>query len=513
MIPAVHSRGANVGGLLRYLFGPGKREEHVNPRVVAAWEGAGPLSALQLPQFAGGWHDVRALTELLEQPVTAGFRPPAKPVWHASIRNHPTDRILTDAQWAHIAGEVIAAVGLAPHGDVDAVRWVAVRHNDDHVHVVATLVRQDRRTVWPWQDKRKAQAACRDLEDRYGLYRVAPPGKGSRRWPSPAELNKTARLDAAASSSAGQGRQARRTGRPVAPREVLRRRVREVAAIATGDADFFARLAPAGVRVKLRRSSRDPQQVTGYSVGLDGHTTASGDTVFYGGGRLAPDLTLPQLRSRWTATPLATAAGNAALVATGTLPPDVARRAAETVRDAREGMRAAASSPAVASAIAYAAADLLTATARAWEGRAGGPLSEAAEWFDRAAQDLRGRAPARRVSQARQLWTMARLIAVIGAVSRDRDTVAALRLVFNLAALAESLADLRDAQDHLHQARAARHAAEHLRAYQPPTASAGARSPGARAARPPVPDPLSLDRAAGHVSGSGRHLSDGGRGR
>jgi hypothetical protein len=494
VIPAVHPRGANVGGLLRYLFGPGKREEHVRPRVVAAWDGAEPLAALQPPQLAGGWHDVRGLTELLEQPVRAGFHPPVKTVWHASIRAHPTDRTLTDAQWGHIAGEVIAAAGLAPHGDVDAVRWLAVRHNDDHVHVVATLVRQDRRAVWPWQDKRKAQAACRDLEERYGLYRVAPPGTGSRRWPSPAELNKAARLHAAASSGARPGRQASRAGRAgrrAAPREVLRRRVREVAAIATDERDFFARLAHAGVRIKLRRSTRDPQQVTGYAVGLDGHTTASGDTVFYGGGRLAPDLTLPQLRSRWTT---GTAGGNAArLAATGMLPPEVARRAAETVRDAHEAMRGA-SSPGVASAIAYAAADLLTATAHAWEGRAGGPLSDAADWFDRAAYDLRGRVPARRVSQAGHLRTMARLIAVLGTVSRDRDTLAALHLIYTLAALAESLADLREAQARLSQARAARHAAGQLRRYQPPAGTAGTRTPGMRAARPPVPDSPSTDR-------------------
>src|SRR5204862_4727123 len=30
VIPAVHPRGTNVGGLLRYLFGPGKREEACN---------------------------------------------------------------------------------------------------------------------------------------------------------------------------------------------------------------------------------------------------------------------------------------------------------------------------------------------------------------------------------------------------------------------------------------------------------------------------------------------------
>jgi hypothetical protein len=152
----------------------------------------------------------------------------------------------------------------------------------------------------------------------------------------------------------------------------------------------------------------------------------------------------------------------------------------------------AASSPGVASAIAYAAADLLTATA--WEGRAGGPLSDAAEWFDRAAHDRRGRVPARRVSQAGQLRTMARLIAVIGEVSRDRDTLAALHLVYTLAALAESLADLREAQARLSQARAARHAAGQLRQYQRPAGTAGARTPGTRAARTPVPDPPSSDR-------------------
>lgn len=243
------------------------------------------------------------MTALLEQPVRAGVRPPAKPVWHCSIRTHPTDRVLSDAQWGHIAAEVIAAAGLAPHGDVDAVRWIAVRHNDDHIHLVATLVRQDGRTVWPWQDKRKTQAACRDLEDRYGLYRVAPPGGGSRRWPSPAELNKAARLEAMTSSAkAGSARPGQRAGRTVAPREVLRRRVREVAAIATDETDFFARLKHAGVLVRFRYSSRDPGRVTGYAVGLDAHTTAAGAMVWYGGGRLAPDLTLPQLRSRWIGT-------------------------------------------------------------------------------------------------------------------------------------------------------------------------------------------------------------------
>src|SRR5947207_3907589 len=148
----MHKRGTNVGGLIRYLFGPGKREEHRNPHLVAAWSGAALLPVLKPAMTPSGRHDVRVLTRLLEQPVRAGKNPPPLPVWHASIRNHITDRMLSDAQWAHIAAEMVAAVGIAPHGDAHAVRWVAIRHADDHIHIVATLVRQDGDTVRAWND-------------------------------------------------------------------------------------------------------------------------------------------------------------------------------------------------------------------------------------------------------------------------------------------------------------------------------------------------------------------------
>jgi hypothetical protein len=227
--------------------------------------------------------------------------------------------------------------------------------------------------------------------------------------------------------------------------------------------------------------------VTGYAVGLADHRTAGGDIVWYGGGRLAPDLTLPQLRFRWTGAPPPRGGHAARLAAIGSVPLDVSRRAAKAVREATEAMRAA-SSPAVASAIAYAAADLLAVTAKAWEGEPGGPLTTAADWFDRADHDLRERAPARRVSQAGQLRTMARLIAVMGALSRDSDTMAALHLIYILAALAESLADLREAQQRWHQAQAARDAARQIRGYRLP---AGPPRPSrtAWAARPPEAQP------------------------
>ena len=85
---------------------------------------------------------------------------------------------------------------------------------------------------------------------------------------------------------------------------------------------------------------------------------------------------------------------------------------------------------------------------------------------------------------------MARLIAVMGTLSRDRDTVTALHLVFTLAAFAVTLADLREAQHRLSQARAARHAAGQLRTWTPPTGAGPRPSPATRGTRPPMPDPV-----------------------
>ena len=51
--------------------------------------------------------------------------------------------------------------------------------------------------------------------------------------------------------------------------------------------------------VRWRRSTVSPEQVTGYSVGLAQHTAADGAGIWYGGGKLAADLTLPKLRARW----------------------------------------------------------------------------------------------------------------------------------------------------------------------------------------------------------------------
>jgi hypothetical protein len=92
-------------------------------------------------------------------------------------------------------------------------------------------------------------------------------------------------------------RTAARAGQAEPPRVTLRRHVQ--AAAARAEPEFFAALARREVQVRLRHSDRDPAEVTGYAVGLPGHLTPAGRQVWFGGGKLAPDLTLPKLRRRW----------------------------------------------------------------------------------------------------------------------------------------------------------------------------------------------------------------------
>jgi hypothetical protein len=129
-------RSQDAGDVLRYQFGPGDDGEHHDQRLVAAWAMAavGGLGDPEPERLPGGGVSVARLASLLEQPVVAGVNPPARPVRHCSVHNHASDPELPDGLWAQIAAEFVDAVGLAPTGDLGAVRWVAVRHGGDHVH-------------------------------------------------------------------------------------------------------------------------------------------------------------------------------------------------------------------------------------------------------------------------------------------------------------------------------------------------------------------------------------------
>jgi len=107
---------------------------------------------------------------------------------------------------------------------------------------------------------------------------------------------------AARRPSRAEAEQAARRGWAEPPRVTLRREVSAAAAGAQSERDFFARLHQAGVVTRLRYSTIRSGEVTGYAVGLARHTARDGGIIWYGGGKLAADLSLPKLRARW-ATP------------------------------------------------------------------------------------------------------------------------------------------------------------------------------------------------------------------
>jgi hypothetical protein len=309
-------RGANVRGLLYYLYGPGRANEHTNPHLVAGFSDPAELEPELRPN---GSPDLRRLSGLLAQPVAAlsgrGFD---KPVWHCAVRAAPEDRVLSDAEWAQAAAGIMHRTGLAAEGDDLAVRWVAIRHAADHVHIVATLARQDGGKPSTWNDFYRVREACQDAERRFGLRTTAPADRTSARRATRAETE-----------------QAARHGWDETPRAVLRREVCTAAVGADTEQEFFTRLQQAGVLVRLRHSTTNPDELTGYAVGLARHTAKDGGVIWYGGGKLAPDLSLPRLRARWPA-----AAGQDPLSA-AELPASVVRavlrnkvtRAAQQARD------------------------------------------------------------------------------------------------------------------------------------------------------------------------------------
>ena len=73
VIPRVRPRNANVGDVLRYLFGRGDDGEHHDQRLVGAWEAATVRGICDLqPRSGNGVRSVARLAGLLEKPVLAG---------------------------------------------------------------------------------------------------------------------------------------------------------------------------------------------------------------------------------------------------------------------------------------------------------------------------------------------------------------------------------------------------------------------------------------------------------
>ncbi|MFB7666896.1 relaxase/mobilization nuclease domain-containing protein [Kitasatospora sp. NPDC056138] len=433
MVPKIR-RGSNTRGLLAYLYGPGKRDEHTDPHLVGSWDGFAPDPGRD-PEAT-----LSRLAASLDLRVKqAGTQAPAEHVWHCSVRTDPGDRLLADTEWDTIARHLIQAVNLAPNGDPDGCRWVAVRHADDHIHILATMVRGDLRRARLNYDLKKAQAECRRIEKEMGLRQLTPGDGTAAKKPTSAERFK-----------------AERTGRTETPRETLHTTVRQALAGAATEAEFFTRVREAGLRVKLRHAPSG--DVLGYTVALPGDRNRNAAPIWFAGSTLAPDLSLPKIRQR-LADATVTTEPNAPGTPGRWSPPANARRHA--TQTAEHAVTRLATDDDEGAAQLIGVGELLDATARTSPAATRSELVAAARAFERA---TRSRVRAER-ADTRALRSAARgIIQAGGALGRGEDGGATAMLLSTLVLVTLAAARWHSARGHAQQAAASRQAAEHLRA-------------------------------------------------
>lgn len=361
----VDIRGSHLGGLLRYLYGPGRANEHENPHIVASW--TGQTERLD-PKLVAGRVDFRPLTSKMMAPNDLMRTPQKQPVMHiplSAAKEGPggaADRLLSDREWSDIARRVVKDLGLGGVNDPAGCRWIAVRHGPEHVHIVVTLARQNgQRADVPWS-KLRISKSCEEISRAYGL-RVAPtPDSTAGRWPTRAEVEKFKRQHEGRLADAGvrsgvdparaAGDVAEQLGvlaspaHPAHPRNQLKELVQRTAARSSTTEAFIANLQEqarrsAGKKDELvvRTYTSRGGEIRGYAVGFK-HWSAVGDDglvapVMYGGSKLDASLSLPRLQAErgWSglapdqpATPqVAISAAGSTAAGSGAEPPSASR--------------------------------------------------------------------------------------------------------------------------------------------------------------------------------------------
>ncbi|MFF3750525.1 relaxase/mobilization nuclease domain-containing protein [Streptomyces sp. NPDC002018] len=459
MVPKIR-RGSRTHGLLAYLYGPGKRDEHTDPHLVGSWDGFAPDPGRD-PEAT-----LARLAAALDLRVKqAGTRAPAQHVWHCSVRTDPGDRLLSDDEWNTVARRLVQAVNLVPQGDPDGCRWVAVRHADDHIHILATMVRGDLRRPRMNYDFKKAQAECRRIEQEMGLRQLKPGDGTGAKAPTSAERFK-----------------AERTGRPETPRETLRTAVRQSLAGAAGEEEFFTRLREAGVRVRLRHAPSG--DVLGYSVALPGDRNRDREPVWFPGSALAPDLSLPKIRRRLAdGTPEPVMQDDAGEARTGWSAPAHQRRRVTTI--AERAATALDEDDDEAAGQLVGVGELLDALAQTSPAATRAELGAAARAFERATRShiRAGQADTRAIRSAAR-----GIIQAGGALGRGEDGGATAMLLSTLVLVTIAAVRWHSARGHAQQAAASQQAAEHLRAAYRQAATAPMRTLRAQGHTLPEPE-------------------------
>jgi hypothetical protein len=284
VIPRIGQKRSNSpNGLVDYLadtkppLDPSKHHNvHVDPRIVGS--NLGYTGALDPATVAQLKNDLKATSK-----IYPNVEIPRGAIWHVSLALHAEEGGLSDQTWGAVAADFMEGMGFISDGKAD-VRWAAVNHGpsangNHHVHIVVNLIREDGTKADTWQDYRRSHRVCRELENKYGLRPLEQTFEPERGYTM---------ADADASRRRGQSEPARRA---------LELKVRAIAAAAADEGQFIAGLHANDLLFRPRVKDRT---VTGYAVSL---RNPDGKEIWFGGGSLAPDLTLPRLRTHWSRNP------------------------------------------------------------------------------------------------------------------------------------------------------------------------------------------------------------------
>lgn len=304
MIPNI-TRGARMAGLMAYLMSTDAdktKNAHTDPHLVGgdaaimAWYDDGVLDKddaaaiakhLDQPRKAFGvevrvkdmvWDPVR------KQRVFAGYKDAS--VWHCSLSLRAEEGALTDQQWGDIANDFVDAMGFTEASGKAQCRWAAINHGtsengNHHIHIAVSLVREDGTKASTHGDYAKAQKTCRALETKYGLEELST-------------VHATRGYDRAEKATSVRGQREMH-------RASLERKVRASATASGSEAEFVRRARDTGLLVRPRYAKNTADVIVGYAVA---ERPAPGERpIWFGGGNLATDLRLGQLRQGWADTP------------------------------------------------------------------------------------------------------------------------------------------------------------------------------------------------------------------
>lgn len=518
MIPNV-VEGANMTGLVSYLAGPGRQNDHTNQHVIAG-------SRYVEMEFAGvalGRADVVSLARHIDAPRRehdvdcrrsvkhvdtdtgkVSYRKVDAGVFHVSLSLSADEGELTDEKWAAIAHDYIDRMGFGAIDDAPSVRWAAIRHGlskngNDHIHLAVSIVRTNGAKVDLGYSHRRSQIVAGELEREHGLrvLETRDMGVGSR-GVKPAEQARTVR-----------------DGLPETERERLERVVRAAAAASRNDLTFVDAVRASGVMIRPYYAKGSRTEVAGYSVAA--RPRAGSDPVWFGGGRLSRELTLPRLRNGWGPTSptvqeaawRSTRDGTSRVSSPGAASTKSWEAAASQLKAAAERLK---STPATDRAAWTSAAREVAGVYSAWsyrvEGAKPGPLREVSRQLGKIAAT-----PAR--DAKRSPSTSPRLIAaetgmlLMVASGQASSDMAYLMVARQLTAMTRSIIDWKNQAGLTHEAeRTERALTATLAAVQP--AGAPAAPPAPKTAEERARDRLrEIREAQNRTAGHGAPGSDG----